>query len=65
MTNDPKDRSIGSSQDEIRKLEADVRIAELNAQKAEARVRLLEAEEKVRELQICRAKMSQKTRDSA
>jgi hypothetical protein len=42
--------------DDIRKLEAEVRIAELTAQKTEARLRTLEAEEKVRMLQVRRAR---------
>jgi hypothetical protein len=41
---------------EIKRLEAEVRIAELTAQKSEARLRAMEAEEKVREIQARRAK---------
>jgi hypothetical protein len=47
---------------EIQRLEIEVRIAELNAQKSEARLRTLEAEEKVREIQIRRAKAAEKVK---
>jgi hypothetical protein len=42
------------TEDQIQRLEAEVRLAELSAQKAEARLRLLETEEKIRELQARR-----------
>jgi hypothetical protein len=45
---------------EIQRLENEVRVAELNAQKSEARLRSLEAEEKVREIQIKRTKAAER-----
>ena len=61
MSSSQKD--AGPLNDEIRKLEAEVRIAELTAQKTEARLRTLEAEEKVRQLQLSRARQLKATQE--
>lgn len=52
MTGSPKD--VGGLSEEVRKLEAEARVAELTAQKVESRLRTLEAEDKIRELQLRR-----------
>ncbi|HTT82929.1 MAG TPA: hypothetical protein VMF67_05580 [Rhizomicrobium sp.] len=49
-------KNTGNLNEEIRKLEAETRIAELTAQKTEFRLRTLEAEEKVRQIQLRRTR---------